>query len=254
VPIYAELNPSELTKFWGEGAPAIVPWGALEWHGNHLPSGLDGMLAEHFGRVLAEKVSGVCLPAIWLPITTIPNVASQSIQTETLRAILDDVIAGLVMSGVRKIALITGHCAQGHLAELYEAALRGMDDHEGVLIFAGAQLQLLSRPETMDHAARYETSQLLAIRPDLVNLDMLPPEIVPQRDCVLGEDPRLASAEEGRLLIEQAAEAWAQWIMVADFASLAKFYRHAFDEIQAYVDTYFTGSWDEALAKWWAER
>lgn len=212
------------------------------------------MLADHFGRVLAEKVEGVCLPTIWLPITTLPHVASQSIQTETLRAILDDVIASLVMSGARKIAFITGHCAQGHLAELYEAALRGMDDHEGVLIFAGAQLQVLNRPETMDHAGRYETSQLLAVRPDLVNLTTLPEEIVTQRDGVLGEDPRLASAEEGRLLVEQAADAWARWIAEADFATLAKFYRQAFDDIQVYVDMYFTGSWDEAILKWWSER
>jgi len=252
--MYAELSPTELARLWDEGAPAIVPWGALEWHGNHLPLGLDGLLADHFCRSLATHVHGVCLPTIWLPITTLPHPASQSIQTETLRAILDDVIASLVRSGARKIALITGHCAQGHLVELYEAALRAMDDYPDLQVFAGAQLELLGRPETMDHAARYETSQLLDIRPDLVRLSQLPEDILIQRDCVLGDDPRLASAEEGRELTTQAVHAWANWMATASHESLQGHYRAAFDDLQGYVDAYYTGSWDEALLKWWSEK
>jgi len=254
VPIYAELFPAELARLWAEGSPAIIPWGALEWHGNHLPLGLDGFLADHFCRQLAERVNGVCLPTVWLPITTLPHHASQSVQTGTLRLILDDMIASLVQSGARRIALITGHCAQGHLAELYEAALRGMDDHNDVLIFAGAQLQPLGRPETMDHAARYETSQFLDLRPDLVCLDVLPPHIEAQRDGILGEDPRLATAAEGRALTLGALERWATWFSTADRPGLESYYREAFDTLQSYVDAYYTDSWDEALLNWWAAK
>ena len=43
---YAELTPEQLEKRWSEKPLAIIAWGALEWHGSHLPLGLDGIVAE----------------------------------------------------------------------------------------------------------------------------------------------------------------------------------------------------------------
>lgn len=239
---------------WDEGAPAIIPWGALEWHGDHLPLGLDGIVAEDFCDRLADRLNGVRLPGIWLPITTLPHEASLAVRTETLRAILDDTIGGLAVAGARTIIIVTGHFAQGHLIELYEAALRGMEDHEDLRVFAGAPLEPLARPELLDHAAKVEASQLLFVRPDLVDLSKAKEEVVPHRDGVLGESPCRATAEEGARLTEAGLAAWSSWIAEADPGSLEMHYRVAFDGLQAYVDKYYTGSWEEALLRWWADR
>lgn len=250
---YSELSLSALSAAWEAGAPAIVPWGALEWHGAHLPLGLDGLVVEAFCDRLAERTQGVLLPAIWLPITTLPHPASLQVRTEAFRMIVDDTIAGLVASGARTILLVSGHYAQGHLIELFEAAMRGMDDHEGVRILAGTPLQPLESPSLLDHAGRYETSQLLALRPDLVWTSELPRQIVPRSDAVLGEDPRLGTAEEGTLLFERGLDAWSAWWRDATPAALEETYKRRFDELQPYVDAYYEGSWEEAIQKWWAE-
>ncbi|AIE84396.1 creatinine amidohydrolase [Fimbriimonas ginsengisoli Gsoil 348] len=248
------MSPAQLEAAWEAGAAAIVPWGALEWHGDHLPLGLDGIVAESFAERLADQMEGVLLPGIWLPITTLPHPASLQIRTETFRAVLDDTLLGLAGAGVRSIAVVTGHYAQGHLIELYEAALRAMDDCPGLRVFAATPLQPLNDPSLLDHAARYETSQLLAIRPDLVHVEDLPDETEVRRDAVLGEHPRLGSAAEGHALLQKGLEAWATWIQTATRDSLEQFYKAEFDALQAYVDAYYTGSWDEALEAWWATK
>jgi creatinine amidohydrolase len=248
------LRPEQLDGLWSTEASAIVAWGALEWHGSHLPLGLDGIVAEWFARRLSDLTQSVLLPTMWLPITTLPHRYSQQVRTETLRMILDDLFAGLHKSGARKIAVVTGHYAQGHAIELSEAALRAMDDHDGLLVFVGSPLELLAEPELMDHAAHNETSQLLAIRPDLVHLEELPSEPTSQSSAILGESPQLGSADEGRQLLQRGLDAWIGWMSTASRLTLDEHYRSVFDRYQEYVDKYYEGSWEDAIQKWWRDQ
>ena len=73
--------------------------------------------------------------------------------------ILDQTIEGLYHSGARTVALVTGHYAQAHEIEMYEAALRMMDDQEDLRVFAATPLEVLGDDNLLDHAGRYETSQ-----------------------------------------------------------------------------------------------
>jgi creatinine amidohydrolase len=248
------LLPDQLEALWQGGAPAIVPWGALEWHGAHLPLGLDGIIAEWFAAELAERTGGVLLPGVWLPMTTLPHPQSQQIRTETFRMVLDDLLEGLYASGARRVCLVTGHYAQGHQVEMSEAALRAMDDHEGLLVFSGAPLELLGEDRLLDHAAHFETSQLLAIRPDLVHLDLLAAGAHPAHDsAVLGDEPTLGSAAEGSELLESALTSWVAWLN-ASAEELETHYKGVFDRYAPYMDAYFQGSWEEAMKRWWAEK
>ena len=251
MPRYDEVFPADLRALWESGAPAIIPWGALEWHGDHLPLGLDGILAEYFAKQLSERLNGVLLPGIWLPITTLTHPSSLQIRTETFRLILDDIIGSLYKSGARRIAIVTGHYAQGHLVELFEASLRGMEDYPRLLIFSGSPLQPLGRPEWLDHAGHFEAAQLLAIRPDLVKLGALPDGEVSKLNGVLGSDPRQASAEEGYALLDQGLQAWERWMQGSNRTTLDADYKDRFDHLQDYVDDFYTGSWDDALELWW---
>ncbi len=248
---YAEMSPHDVDSCWKARSPAILPWGALEWHGDHLPLGLDGMVAEHFGKMLAEQADGVLLPTTWLPITTLPHRHSLSVKTETLQRILDDVIAGLVAAGAKTVVLLTGHYAQGHLSEFYETAVRSMDDYPDVRVVAGTPLEPLGDDALLDHAGRYETSQLLALRPDLVKLSNLPPEINAKRDGVLGADPRQGSATEGHELFRSALAAWTTWLAISTRESLYDHYRSRFDTLRPYVDAHYRGSWEDAIHSWW---
>src|SRR5438105_12929585 len=153
---YAELRPDQLDQAWAEKPLAIIAWGAREWHGPHLPLGLDGIVAESCAERLAEKAGGVLLPACWMPITTLPHPASLQIRTEAMRMILDDLLEGLYGAGARMVCIVSGHYAQGHEIELYEAALRSMESHSGYRVLSATPLEVLGADRRLDHAARWE--------------------------------------------------------------------------------------------------
>jgi creatinine amidohydrolase len=247
---YTESFPSDLDAAWARGAPAILPIGALEWHGAHLPLGLDGLVAERFAADLAERVAGVLLPILYTPMTTLPHRHSLQVPAEAFRSIIDSTLAGLYTSGARTIAIVSGHYAQGHMVQLYEAAMMAMEDLELARVLAASPLELLDDPDLLDHAGRYETSQLLYLRPDLVRLDHLPESSKPKVDAVLGSHPSGASAEEGRELFARAMESWVKSLSLNP-SRLAEWYGARFDSYQPYVDAYFRGSWEDAIHAWW---
>ena len=255
MPAYAELLPDQLELLWSEGAAAIIPWGALEWHGSHLPLGLDGIVANWFSEQLSLRTNGVLLPAFWLPITTLPHQTSMQVRTETLRMVLDDVFSGLYVSGARTVCLVSGHYAQAHQLELAEAAIQTMEDYSGLRILTASPLELLGDQSLLDHAAQYETAQLQSIRPDLVHLEFLSPS--PNnlhQSGVLGLSPSMGTPEEGASLLEAGLDAWVEWIRSADAESLTDHYRNVFDTNSDYVNTYYRGSWEDAIKAWWTDK
>jgi creatinine amidohydrolase len=256
---YAELRPDQLINRLEKVPVAIVPWGALEWHGPHLPFGLDGLVAESFSQELAARTGAVLLPTTYLPITALPHPQSISIRTEVVRGAWQDLLDGLGRAGFRLVCLVSGHYAQGHEIVLAEVADQ-LSQHSKTLVLAGTPLALLGDPGLLDHAGRWETSQLLHFRPELVDLTALPPGSLPSAGqvAVLGDDPRKASAEQGREVVERAVQAWATWIerLLAGQAlgALHDLYSARIVSYQAYLDRYYQGSWEAAIEAWWKER
>jgi len=256
---YSELRPGQLARRLELYPVAIAPWGALEWHGPHLPFGLDGLVAEAFSEKLAAQTGAILLPTAYLPVTSLPHPQSISIRSENVRGVLRDLLEGLQGAGFRLICLVSGHYAQGHeliVAEAAEAQTRS----GGPPVLAGTPLALLGEPELLDHAGRWEASQLLALRPELVDLGLLgegalPP---PAQSAVLGEDPRGATAEQGEAILQRALAAWASWmeqlISTTDPSALYKLYAERRAAYQTYVERYFRGSWEAAIQAWWLER
>jgi creatinine amidohydrolase len=256
---YTELRPAELSERLASYPIAIAPWGALEWHGPHLPYGLDGLLAEAFGEHLARRTGAVLLPATYLPITSLPHPHSISIRADVVREACRDLAHELGRAGFHIVCLLSGHYAQAHeivLADVAEAVTRG----DGPMVLAGTPLSLLGDPELLDHAGRQETSQLLWARPELVDLEALPEGPLPPPDkvAVLGKDPRGATPEEGRDLFERGLKAWQDWIQRllrdGDPKPLFRLYADRRAVYQDYVKRYFRGSWEAAIQAWWNER
>jgi creatinine amidohydrolase len=253
---YAELLPDQLAKRLAVCPVAIVPWGALEWHGPHLPFGLDGLVAEGFAERLAARMGGVLLPTTYLPITALPHPQSLSFASGQVMGVWAELFEALSSAGFRLVCLISGHYAQGHELALVEAAEQAMSRGR-LLVLAGTPLALLNDADLLDHAGRWETSQLQALRPELVQLDLLAdgPLPDPGEVAVLGQDPRLGSAEQGEDLFARALEAWAAWIerlrRTADVASLRRLYDERRTAYSTYVQRYFRESWEQAITDWW---
>lgn len=254
---YAELRPERIESIVAQTPVAYVPWGALEWHGPHLPFGLDGFTAEAVAEHAVRRTGGVLLPTTWWPITPLPHRFSLSINSEIVQALWDGIFAELARAGFRVVVVLSGHYAQGHELVLMDAAEHAIAAH-GLLVLAVPPLALVDE-EMLDHAAHWETAVLMALRPHLVDLDALgPAPLHPHTSAVLGQDPRRATPSQGQAALSLATER----ISIGVAALLAhggpdvlrELYARRRAGYQRYVDRYFQGSWEDAILAWWSEQ
>jgi creatinine amidohydrolase len=248
---YAELRPEELAAAFTATPVAIVPIGVLEWHGAHLPLGLDGLVAGAFAERLADRTGAVLLPTSWHAVTALPHPASLSTPTVAMRALWDAMVEGLAAAGARVVCLVSGHYAQGHMLELYATAVRAAGS--GCHVLAATPLEPLDDQDLLDHAGRIETSLLLAVRPDLVALDRFRPGPV-RTVAVLGRDPRAATAGEGEELLAAGLTAWAEWIASAleGTGDLPGHYAARRGWYEAYRARFAPdGDWELGIDRWW---
>lgn len=257
---YAELRPDQIEPIVAAAPVAYVPWGALEWHGPHLPLGLDGFTAEAAAERAAQRTGGVLLPTTWWPITALPHRFSLSVSSEVVQALWDCIFAELARAGFRVVVLLSGHYAQAHELVLMDAAEHAIAAH-GLLVLAVPPLALVDE-EMLDHAAHWETALLLALRPRLVALEALEAlggaPLHPATSAVLGEDPRRATAGQGEsalaLATERISSAVGALLRHGGPDALRELYARRRATYQRYVERYFRGSWEDAIQAWWHDR
>jgi creatinine amidohydrolase/Fe(II)-dependent formamide hydrolase-like protein/fructoselysine-6-P-deglycase FrlB-like protein len=178
---------------------AVLPLGATEQHGPHLPFATDAWiadaLAERFCRRVAEAVR---LPA--LPIGCSSEHAdfpgTLSLQPDTLTAVLRDTLSSLAGHGFETVFIFSAH--GGNFAALraalpvLEAAARparliaftDLDRLVAVWHQTGSTAGI-DPPTAGHHAGEFETSILLGLHPDSVRRDALAPGLVD-----IGADPQ----------------------------------------------------------------
>jgi len=64
--LYEELTPKDFRIRIAEAPIAYLPLGTIEWHGEHLPLGADGLQSKKFMEILAGEVGGIVLPMYFL--------------------------------------------------------------------------------------------------------------------------------------------------------------------------------------------
>lgn len=228
---------------------AVLPLGAVEAHGPHLPVGADIWIAEAMARDGAERLGNEGIGAVVLPaIAYAPapfasrHAGTLSIRPETLTALVVDLGAAVAERGFRILALANTHFDPAQLL-----ALRAAVDElrrSGRVRVAYPDLTRRRLAERLGgefrsgacHAGSYESSILLAERPDLVDdaarrrLPPLPVSLVAAAkgghtnfvDAGLAlaycGDPAAASVEEGRLLVAELGAILAEAIR-AELAS-----------------------------------
>ncbi|HEU4724938.1 MAG TPA: creatininase family protein [Candidatus Eisenbacteria bacterium] len=160
---------------------AILPVGAIEAHGPHLPLATDVIIAEAMARAGAERLAARGYAPLVLPsfaYTAAPFAAgfpgTLSMAPETVTRVLLDLARALAARGVAALAVANAHLDPAHLGSL-AAAISAAKEGEGLPIVAP---DLTRKPwagrlgeEFMTgacHAGRYEGSVVMAARPDLV--------------------------------------------------------------------------------------
>ncbi len=247
---FARLRPAEIIAERGRCPVLYQPLGPLEWHGPHLPLGTDPLHAEAVSIRAAQMAGGVVMPTLywgtererqpkmlrdigfhgdeWIvgmdfPSNTLPSLYAPE---DVFGLIVREQLNLLLRLGFRLILLINGHGATNHmdvlerLAAEYTVATAARVEH--ILAFAPAA----DDHQAIGHADALETSLMMALHPDSVDLSTLPPASdpllfadwaivngdtfagwpTPDRTVPHGCDPRVSSTpERGNASLERSA-------------------------------------------------
>jgi creatinine amidohydrolase len=160
----------------------LVALSVVERHGHHLPLGTD----TYEGRGMLSRVAAL-EPVIEFPdyiFTQIPEArhlaGTISIDGDLMIKLLDNVCREIARNGCKKVVLVNSHGGNFGLVALYNMLqLYAPRDYvvyivSPISIAMGGQLNPPWGPDDDGHAGPGETSMMLALRPDLVHMDLVP--------------------------------------------------------------------------------
>jgi creatinine amidohydrolase len=216
-----------------ETTVVLAPIAACEQHSRHLPTITDTVLvtgvAEGVEARLPREV--LLLPILWLGASShhLRFGATLSAEVDTHVAMLCDLLTPLLDDGYQRVLILNGH---GGNVDTMQMALRRLQTRYRERLLGAASYWDLAAKElaglaegprkVMGHACEFETSMMLALRPDLVQGDQIrddPPADDPVlRGLYLAQDmwqrtdhgavgyPERATAEKGRAFLAAAVE------------------------------------------------
>jgi len=215
------------------GAVMILPIGSTEAHGPHLPLSTDVIISEEMSLRAAQKlnvrgVETLVLPAIAYSVTDFSAdfPGTISIKKETAVALIHDVCASLYKQGARLVAIANSHLEPEHVTSINDAIEKIKQETGQIVVFPDKRKRRWAETLTEEfrrgdcHAGSYETSLVMAARPELVredvrqSLERVPISIAEKIkqgarsfteaggiEAYFG-DPRAASREEGKATYE----------------------------------------------------
>lgn len=219
-------------KALGKLDTVILPIGTIEAHGPHCPLGTDVMIPDRLALRL-EEILGPNEAVIAPPVNyghswyLGPFPGTIDISTETLANYLFDIGCSLLKWGLKNIVLLNGH--GGNAAAISIASERLADVGANILSinwWTHYRAEILKVCSAQGHAGEDETSAVMAIRPDLVDLSTVgePNFHTPFGDIkrtgieqhtypnAYSSDPSLATEEKGKAILEAVAQAMARHI------------------------------------------
>jgi len=226
--LWCELTWPEAEQRFKEVDVALLPVGAIEQHGPHLPLDTDTFDADY----LAKRVAEACSNPKPLVLPVIPYGVSYhhdefkgtiSISNDTLSHLIYEIGLNAARNGIKKLVIINGHGGNSPALN-FAAQMINKDAHIFVCVDTGetSDIDIYEITETPNdvHAGEIETSTTLAVRPHLVKMEKAS-KFVPQfssrylnftskrgvlwyaytekisKSGVMG-DPTIATAEKGR--------------------------------------------------------
>lgn len=179
---WGDLSARDFARLDTSALVAVLPVGAVEQHGPHMPVSVDatvnaGIVEAALARMPAD------FPALFLPMTAVGKsdehaafAGTLTLSAETLAAVWMDLCRSVARAGVRRVLFFNSHGGQPQVIEIVARRAR---------IELGLIAVWASWPALVDlsdlfgdherrhgiHAGEVETSVMLHLRPDLVDMD-----------------------------------------------------------------------------------
>lgn len=236
---FTHLRPAAFRERRDAVALAWLPLGTLEWHGRHMPLGLDGVKAELLCEVGARRLGGVVFPTMWWAdhrgivvesllrpdVVFVPEVGpdhrrgvNHALATseawmaaqgrrdddggvgERHVEVVLQALWTIRSYGFTRIVALAGHYPNAGPAE---AAAERFHAAQTTCRVVAATEQVFAgiEPGVVKHADSLETSLGLALAPGLMDMDAIADEESPVLGTV-GDDPRTATADYGWKVVD----------------------------------------------------
>jgi creatinine amidohydrolase len=177
----AELSWTEAEAERARDPIVLLPIGSTEAHGPHLPLATDAILSEELAERAAAALAAdgravLIAPTIAYAITDYAGgfAGTISLSAETATAMVTEICGGLVEQGFARVCLVNSHLEPAHVASLRAACARVAARTGRTVAFPDQLERRWARTLTEEfkrgacHAGSYETSLVLAARPELV--------------------------------------------------------------------------------------
>jgi creatinine amidohydrolase len=178
--LLAAMTSAQVRAELGRGrSTVVVPFGAVEQHGPHLPLDTDAVLADRLGPLLAERLDALCAPTIRIGCSQhhLAFPGTLALRPQSLQMIVHGLVDSLVRHGFRRVVLLATH--GGNEPPLQEAGAASRRDGVRVVVpslrvtvgalLAVARARGVPPGAAGGHAGELETSLMLALAPDLVS-------------------------------------------------------------------------------------
>jgi creatinine amidohydrolase len=247
------MRPGEVLAAQAAKSIAYLPVGPMEWHGPHLPLGTDPLQAETAALALAEKVGGVVHPTLfwgterertpetlrnlgfrgdeWIVGMDFPGMALRSFYApeEQFALVARWNLESLIAHGFKLVVIVNGHGAINQITQLQRLAAEMTARGPACVLYTFPLDHVTSEA---GHATITETSAILALDVERVDLAALPPleqalripewaiadaasfdgDFTPEHAVHASADPRFASAELGLRNFDAAVRAVAAMV------------------------------------------
>jgi len=158
----------------------IIPVGATEQHGPHLPLAVDTLICQSVALGVSALTGVPVLPPLAFGVSASHGgfAGTVALRPETLIAVVEDVIDSLHASGIRQFVLLNGHIWNNGSLDVSAEKLRVR--HRDARVRALGYVTMYPGPEVdghvqygrgLMHANYFETSVMLHLHPELVRMD-----------------------------------------------------------------------------------
>ncbi|MFJ5036205.1 creatininase family protein, partial [Streptomyces sp. NPDC088560] len=178
------LTAAQLRALAAGNAVVLVPIGATEQHGPHLPTGVDDFLAAEVCRraavLAAEHTSAVVTPSIPTGLSEhhMAFGGTLTLSLPTLHALLRDICRSVIRAGFSRILIVNGH--GGNMTALNALTTELTAELATPIAFtsyfgAGRDVvrDTLETQDGLMHACEGETSMMMAAHPELIHAEHL---------------------------------------------------------------------------------
>ena len=206
-----ELTWKEVEEYLEKRQEILLPIGAVEEHGYHLPLSTDGEIARAVCAELGRSTGILVAPVVWYGYSRSTRGYSGTVMVgkDELRDYIRGVLEGFAESGFRMAYIISGHFSNDHLKAIEDAAGEVKEIKARLLDFSKLDFSDILESEPL-HACEAETSLMLFLRPERVRMELARDEEIAYEGDMLRKTqsgvfgtPSLATKEKGRRLFER---------------------------------------------------